>query len=288
MKYAIIGSAGQVGQEFAKLLPGDSLFPLPHHDVDVNDAGAVERALAALDCDVVVNLAAFHNVNGCEEDAVKAFQVNAVGAYNVARAAVQRGCKPVYFSSDYVFGLDAYRRRPYVETDDVGPLNVYGASKVAGEHMVRATTDDHLIVRTSSLFGAVRSRKGWTFPEMMIERARAGQPLRVVKDQYMSPTYTFDLVRAVIALLEAGATGTIHVTSGDGCTWYEFAVATLELAGMDCPIEPVTSDAFPSKARRPSYSRLDSERFSGFGVASLRHWKDALKAYLQEKREAAN
>lgn len=283
MKHAILGASGQVGQEFAKVLPAESLITLTHDDVDVGDEDSVQRCLDGLSCDVIVNLAAFHDVNGCEEDPAKAFRVNTVGAGNVARAAARKRCRVVYLSSDYVFGLERNRNAPYLEGDAIGPLSVYGVSKAAGEQLVQAATDNCLSVRTSSLFGVVRSRKGWTFPEMILQRARKGEPLKVVDDQYMSPTYTLDLVRTVVSLCEKGVTGLVHVTNGDGCTWYEFAVATLKLAGIDYEIEAVGSDAFPSKAQRPVYSRLDSERIESAGVEPPRHWRDALQAYLIEK-----
>ncbi|MBI4718391.1 MAG: dTDP-4-dehydrorhamnose reductase [Planctomycetes bacterium] len=283
LRYAIVGAAGQVGQEFCKCLPAERLTALTRQQIDITDPRSVSDALAGVEYDVLVNLAAFHDVNGCEDDGVKAFQVNGLGAYHLARAASGKRRKVVFFSSDYVFGAQTDRRTPYLERDAVGPINVYGASKVAGEHLVRSACDDHLIVRASSLFGVVTSKKGWTFPEMILRRAKAGEPLRVVHDQYMSPTYTLDLVKAVIALAEAGATGTVHVANGEGCTWYEFAKATLELAGVAHPIEPVRSDAFPAKARRPVYSRMDSERIESFGVPAMRHWRDALAAYLVEK-----
>ena len=283
MRYAVIGAAGQVGQEFAKVLPATGLVPLPRERANVVDPELLAIGLAKVDFDVLVNLAAFHDVNGCETDGLKAFQVNALGAYHAAQEAARRKKKVVFFSSDYVFGLDRDRRTPSRERDAVGPVNVYGASKIAGEELVRAANEQHLIVRASSLFGVVTSKKGWTFPEMIIRRAKAGEPLRVVNDQYMSPTYTLDLVRTVTALIEAGATGTVHLANGGGCTWFEFASAALELAGIEHPIEPVNSDSFPAKAERPSYSSMESERLGDLGVAPLRHWREALKAYLVEK-----
>lgn len=283
MKLAVIGSGGQVGQEFRKVLSPTQWTPLTRADMDITDWTSVDRCLATLGADVVVNLAAFHDVNGCEDDGAKAFGVNALGALHVARAAAARGRKVVYFSSDYVFGEQVKRTDPYLENDPTGPVNVYGASKVAGEQCVRLVTDNHLVIRTSSLFGAVTSKKGWTFPEMILRRARAGEALKVVNDQYMSPTYTLDLVRAVVQLLQAGATGTVHVANSDGCTWYDFARATLDLADVRHPIEPVSSSAFPSRARRPQYSRLDSARLDSLGVTPLRHWREALGAYLEEK-----
>ena len=283
MKLAVIGAAGQVGQEFTKCLEADTFVPLTRDQVNVVDPASVDACIDRIDCDVIINLAAFHDVNGCEDDIEKAFQVNAVGAGNVAQAAARGDRKLVYFSSDYVFGREDNRRTPYLESDLPEPVNIYGVSKVAGEHLVRVATDNHLIVRSSSLFGVVTSKKGWTFPEMILQRAKAGEPLRVVNDQYMSPTYTLDLVREVMALLEAGATGTVHVTNADGCTWYDFAQASLDLAGIEHPIEPVGSDAFPAKARRPSYSCLDSERLESLGVDGLRDWRASLRAYLIEK-----
>ncbi len=284
MRLGIIGAAGQVGQEFLKHCPADNLALWDIEDFDVTDYAAVEKALRSRpDLNAVVNLAAFHNVNQCEEQPSLAYAVNATGAYNVAKAAARLGLKMVFFASDYVFGQDRTRRRPYVESDPVGPLNIYGASKVAGEHLVRAMNPNHLIVRTSSLFGVVTSKKGWTFPEMIVSRAREGQPLKVVTDQIMAPTYTYHLVEKVLELLAKDATGTIHVCNSGECSWHQFAVETLALLNMDYPIAECTSDAFPSPAIRPAYSVMASERMEPLGIAPLPHWKEALKLYLQEK-----
>ena len=279
----VIGSAGQVGQELAKCVSDEHLILLRHEDVDVSDMRALRCALDGRDYDVLVNLAAFHNVNECEDDVDRAFSVNAVGARNVAEVAKAAGKKVVFFSSDYVFGENGRRRTPYIESDQVEPINVYGVSKCAGEQLVRATTPNHLIVRSASLFGVVTSRKGWTFPEMILGRAEQGQPLRVVDDQYMSPTYTFDLASTVVRLLDQDARGTIHITNDGGCTWFDLATATLELAGLPCPVQAVDSSAFPSKARRPIYSVLASKRLESFDVPPVRHWREALHAYLIEK-----
>ncbi len=283
MKLAVIGSAGQVGQEFSKLVDADQLVLLTRDQVDITDSASVEACVEKTDAEVIVNLAAFHDVNGCEDDAQKAFQVNALGAYHVATAAAKHGRKVVFFSSDYVFGQDASRDKPYFENDPVGPLSVYGASKVSGEQLVAVAAADHLVIRASSLFGVTTSKKGWTFPEMIMQRAQSGQPLKVVNDQYMSPTYTKDLVSTVLSLIKANATGIVHVSNADGCTWYDFAKETLKLAGIDYEIEPCGSDAFPSKASRPCYSRLDSERLAKFDVPEPRHWREGLQAYLVEK-----
>jgi dTDP-4-dehydrorhamnose reductase len=283
--YIVIGANGQVGQEFARALASRGPLLLTHDQIEVSDPASVDRCLQGIECSAIINLAAFHNVNACEDDPEQAFSINAIAAARIAHAAHTIGCRVVYFSSDYVFGQNANRDSPYVESDPVAPLNAYAVSKVAGEHMVRAACANHLIVRTSSVFGAVTSRKGSTFPEMILRRARAGEPLRVVDDQFMSPTYAPDLAQTVIALLDAGATGTVHVTNGGACTWHEFACATLRLAGIDVQPEPVSSAAFPSPARRPAYSALASEQLAMWSVLPPRPWQAALEAYLAEKGE---
>jgi dTDP-4-dehydrorhamnose reductase len=288
MRLAIIGAKGQVGQEFGKFLDEDQMIPLDIEDLDVRDPASVGRCLKELQFDVLVNLAAFHNVNECESHPAVAFGVNAAGAKNVASAAKEMGKKVVFFSSDYVFGGEQGRSSPYVETDRPAPLNVYGASKVAGEHLVRAVLPErHLIVRSSSLFGCVTSKKGWTFPELMLGKARVGEDIRVVNDQFMAPTYTHDLVHRVLELIGKNASGTYHVANGGSCSWYEFALATFESAGVEANTTPISSAEFPAKSRRPSYSVLASARLGELGLPPLRHWREALKAYLVEKGEVA-
>lgn len=286
MRFAIIGANGQVGQEFAKHLARDEFIGLDVDELDVRDRESVRACLGPLSFDAVINLAAFHNVNGCEDDPAKAFAVNATGAFNVASVAAEMGKKVAFFSSDYVFGGEPARSTPYVETDIAAPVNIYGASKVAGEHLVRAARpDDHLIIRSSSLYGRVTSAKGWTFPELMLTKARDGDDLKVVNDQFMVPTYTCDLARRVLELFERGATGIFHVVNSGSCSWHDLACATLELAGLGPDVRPVSAAEFSAKAQRPSYSVLSSGRLQEFGLAPLRGWRDALKAYLIEKGE---
>jgi dTDP-4-dehydrorhamnose reductase len=285
MKLALIGGYGQVGQEFQKYISPENLVIFSHEQIEVGDLESVNSALARIDCDVVINLAAFHNTNQCEIEKEKAFLVNSIGAYNVAKISQEMNIKVVYSSTDYVFGLDPKRDKPYVETDVIAPLNIYGASKSAGEMMVRAMNKDHLIIRTSSLYGAVTSKKGWTFPEMIYNKARKGEPLKVVDDQIMSPTYTNELVKTLIEFLRKDASGTIHVAGGGQCSWYEFACETLRLLNIDHEIESVSSSFFPSKAERPKYSVLSSIFFEDFKVDPMSNWKEALKQYLIEKGE---
>lgn len=285
MKLAIIGGYGQVGQEFQKHVPSGDLILLSHDQIEVADEDSVRSCLEGFDFDVVINLAAFHNTNQCEKYKEKAFLVNCIGAHNVARVSHDLNRKVVFFSTDYVFGLDSCRDTPYLESDIVAPVNTYGASKAAGEMMVRTLNKNHLIVRSSGLYGVVTSKKGGTFPEKMYKMAQAGEPVRVVNDQVMSPTYTYELAERTIAFLEKDVTGTIHIAGRGECSWYEFARATLELLGIDYEIEPVSSSVFPSEANRPRYSVLGSMFFEKYRVKPMSFWKEALKKYVFEKRE---
>jgi dTDP-4-dehydrorhamnose reductase len=285
MKLVIIGGKGQVGQEFKKHVSSENLVLLGHEDIEIADYASVMSCLENHEMDAIINLAAFHNTDLCEVDRSKAFLVNAIGAHNVARVAFELKRKVVFFSTDYVFGLDSQRDEPYIESDPVAPLNVYGSSKVAGELLVRASNENHLIIRTSSLYGVVTSKKGWTFPEMIYRKARNAEPLKVVTDKIMSPTYANEMVRATLDFLENDAVGTVHIAGGGQCSWYEFACATLTLLHINVAIEPVSSDAFRTKAQRPAYSVLDSMLFEKYHVKPMKHWQDALEQYLLEKGE---
>jgi len=283
MKILVIGASGQLGQEFFKLRSRHELIPLNHAEVEVEAPESVQARLERHRPEVVVNLAAYNKVDEAEDRPERALGVNALGALHVARAAAQVNAAVVFVSTDYVFGAEEGRQRPYRESDAPGPLGVYGVSKLAGEHLVRVANPRHFIIRTCGLYGVVTSHKGWTFPELMLKKAQAGEKLRVVQDQVLTPTYTLDLVRAIIAVLEKGAPGLYHLTSAGACSWYEFARATLELAGVRAEIEPVSSESFSARARRPAYSVLASERLAALGLEGLRPWREALKAYLVEK-----
>jgi dTDP-4-dehydrorhamnose reductase len=282
MRVVVIGSNGQLGQDLMKVL-GETAIGLTHSDLEVTDAVSVSSAIETLKPEWVINSAAFHNVDGCEADASRAFAVNAVGASNVARAARSTNAGVVFFSSDYVFsGADRERGNPHDENDATQPLNIYGVSKRAGERMVMSNPN-HLVIRTAGLFGTATSRKGWTFPELMVTKGQAGEHLRVVDDQVLSPTFTADLAAKTKELMEAQATGLFHLTNNGECSWYELACQALKIAEIDSSIEPVPTVIPPDKAKRPSYSALTSSRLPEMSFDSLRPWQEALEMYLREK-----
>ena len=283
MKVVVIGSSGQLGQDLVRVF-GQDAVGFTHQDLDVTDEASVSSAIASLRPDWVLNTAAFHRVDDCELDPTSTFAVNAVGALNVARAAADAGSGVVFFSTDYVFGgEERERNHPYVEGDRPQPLSVYGTSKVAGEQVVMQANAWHIVVRSAGLYGTATSRKGWTFPELMLNKARTDGFVRVVTDQVLSPTFTADLALKTKELIEHGATGLFHLTNDGECSWFEFARGAFDLAGVDVKMEPIDSEQFQQRARRPPYSALTTARLETVGLKPMRPWEEALRDYLQTK-----
>ncbi len=283
MRVVVIGSTGQLGQDLLRVF-GDEAVGLTHQDVDVTDEAGVASALGSHRPDWVLNTAAFHRVDDCELDPATSFAVNATGALNVARAAADTGSGVVFYSSDYVFGGEERERdHPYEEGDKTDPLSVYGTTKVAGEQLVAQANERHLVVRSAGLYGTATSRKGWTFPELMINKARSDGVVRVVTDQVLSPTFTADLAQKTKELIEHDATGLFHLTNAGECSWFEFARGAFDIAGVEVEMEPIDSGQLKQRARRPPYSALDSARLEAVGLSPMRPWEEALDDYLNQK-----
>jgi dTDP-4-dehydrorhamnose reductase len=280
-RVAVIGSGGQLGSDLVAVLQSHKAFeviPLTRAQADCTDANAVRKAVLQLHPSIVVNCSAFVRVDECEDQPQQAFAVNALGALHVARACAEANSICVYISTDYVF--DGSKAGAYSESDSTCPVNVYGASKLAGEILVRQTVPHWLIVRAASLFGRTGARgKGGNFVETILAKAKTGEPLRIVNDVRMSPTYTRDAATALVGLVDAGADGIVHLTNAGACTWHEFAKQILDLVGLRVSIDAVSSEEYPTPARRPRNSVLQSERY----LVKLRSWKDALKEYLIDK-----
>jgi dTDP-4-dehydrorhamnose reductase len=280
VKVAVIGPRGQLGSALCEAFRRRAVdcVELDHGRVEVTDPQSVLVALRDARPAAVVNTAAFHKVDACEEDPKRAFEVNALGALHVARACREAGARCVYVSTDYVF--DGAKAEPYREEDLPNPVNVYGASKLAGEHLVVQTCPDALVVRVASLFGGLGSRgKGTNFVLMVLERARRGEALRVVDDVRMSPTYAEDAAAAIVELVAGGASGVFHVVNKGACSWYELAMRVLELAGLRVPVHPVPQEAYPARARRPRNSALSTAKLEARGLR-LPPWEDAVQRYL--------
>ncbi len=275
----VTGAAGMLGTELVPLFRRE--FDVTAADVaefDMRDAAATDAFVAEARPAVVINCAAYTDVDGAESDPEAAFDVNAGGAGNVAAAAERVGARVVQVSTDYVF--DGRGDTPYAETDEPRPLGVYGRSKLAGERKVAEACSDALIVRTAGLYG----HAGPNFIEKMLSLASSGRILRVVDDQVGAPTNVRDLAGAILELIAVEATGVVNATNAGSCSWFEFAREILDVAGhQDIPVEPVTSEEFPRPAPRPGYSVLSLARLVSLTGKEPRSWQDALAEYLAER-----
>lgn len=277
MKALVLGAGGLLGSELMKLLPGSA--GLTHSQLSVTDLAALNAALPEYRPEVVFNCAAYNAVDGAEAQQDGAYQVNAQGAFNVALACAQHDLRLIHFSTNFVFSgtLD----RPYVEADEVGPLGVYGKSKLEGEKLTSMVSARALIIRTAALFGGEGGTTRISFPERILQRATAGERLRVVSDQTVNPTYAADLAAAAIALASSDMYGVVHVVGAGCATWDEFARVTLNHGGLTGQIEAVTTVEFGAAAPRPHNGCLESTR-----TQALRPWPDALKEWIRLRTSA--
>lgn len=286
MKFLVIGSRGQLGTDLLDVLPPDTVG-VDYPELDVRQPGAVRALLQRERPGWVINCAAQTHVDRCEQEPVEAFQVNALGALHVAHAAAEVGARVLFISTDYVFGGDLERLAPYTELDRPAPLGVYAASKLAGEQLTLANQPRGLVVRTAGLYGHAGARgKGGNFVETMLRLGAAGQPVRVVHDQRLCPTSSRAFAERLVAVLAADVAGILHVAAPDSCTWYEFARAIFELAGLRVDLQPIPSSAYPTPARRPSFSALTSIRADHYGLAPCPPWRGMLRDYLVERAVA--
>jgi dTDP-4-dehydrorhamnose reductase len=275
VKALVVGAAGQLGRELVTLLGADVAWAGDRAEIDVTEVNAVASLLDRVRPDVVFNATAYNRVDAAEADPGAAFAVNAVAPHLLARASRLVGALLVHYSTDYVF--DGTSSRPYREDDTPRPLGVYGASKLAGEHLAAAAGGEHLVIRTSGVLGRGGSeQKGGSFVERIVAKARAHERLRVVSDQVFAPTCAADLVQASLGLVRAGARGLFHVTNAGACSWHELACAALAVAGLDASVERISSADLALPARRPACSVLSCEKYLGLGLPPLRPWREAL------------
>ena len=262
IKTLIIGSNGMLGSDLCKAFP--DAVKLTHREIDITDQKQVLESIHEIKPGIVINAAAYTDVDGCEDNRELAFQVNGHGPGNIAEACNKIGAVLVHFSTDYVF--DGCKKE-YVETDIPNPLNVYGQSKLLGEQKIVENMDNYRIIRISWLFGI----HGRNFVETMLKLSSQMDKVKVVNDQFGKPTYTVDLANRVMNIIEFDP-GIYHLTNEGVCSWYEFASAIID------NVVPCTSEEFPRKAKRPKYSILVNTK-----TEPLRHWKAALNDYMKER-----
>ncbi len=275
MKVLVIGAAGQLGHDLMDIFaPDHETTGVDIGEVDITDPDSVAGVVSSAAPDVVINAAAFTDVDGCESKREAAWAVNADGAGNTAAACAAAGAALVHVSTDYVF--DGRKGSPYREDDPTSPLGEYGKSKLAGERAVQEALERHLIVRTAWLFGTA----GHNFVKTMLRLGRERDRLQVVDDQTGSPTYSGHLARALKQLVETrlDRPGIYHMTNDGHCTWYRFAAEIFRLAGIEVELSPTTTEAFGSPAPRPAYSVLANTRAPDI---RLPHWREGLLECLQ-------
>jgi dTDP-4-dehydrorhamnose reductase len=285
VKILITGADGQLGTDLCIALKGHDLARLTIRDGDIADLDFISGQALKHWPDVIINTASFVRVDDCEDQRELAFRVNSLGAKNVALAAQEIHAKLVHISTDYVFGGEAAPRHiPYLEADEPAPCNAYGASKQEGDSHVRRACKNHVIVRSSALFGVAGAMgKGGNFVETILKLAKERPELRVVNDQVFSPTYTRDLADKIGQIIETDFSGIMHVTNSGICSWYEFTMEILKQAGLKTPVVPITSAQLSQKAKRPGYSVLGHGELQRLGMDDLRPWQEALSDYLRCK-----
>jgi len=273
----VIGANGMLGHDLMELIKGD-VRGVDIDDIDITSINSVRRTLLTLRPTVIINAAAYTDVDGCESRPELAMNVNGEGVDNLAAVSEEIGAKLVQISTDYVF--DGGKGSPYLEDDTVNPLSVYGESKLLGENHARRLAD-HLIVRTQWLYGL----SGKNFVETMLSLAEEKKELSVVDDQIGSPTWTVDLSIAVKSLLENGCRGTYHAANAGHCSWNEFARAVFAEAGLHIKVNPLTTKELGRAATRPLYSTLECARLFRDTGLRLQPWRDALHNYMKVRKK---
>ena len=287
MKILITGHLGQLATDLKVVFAQHNLVLTEFEDLPLQDGPRVLDFVKLHAPDLILNCAAYNRVDDAEDCPEPAFAANTFAPRNIALAARACNATLVHFSTDYVFDGPASRTSPYTEDDTPCPRSVYGISKLAGELMVQSTWHKSFILRVCGLYGYAGSRdKGSNFVETMIALARQGKPLKVVADQFLTPTSTVDIARALPALLASERYGLYHLTNAGHCSWFEFAQAIFQLAAIPADLTPVDTAAFPTKARRPAFSVLDSRNLRSIGLPPLPPWRESLQQYLNGR--AAN
>jgi len=280
MRVVVTGAEGQLGQDVVLELTRKKheAIGTDREKLDITKEADVFAFIGEVKPDVILHCAAYTNVDAAEENEELAYQINALGTEYLAKAAQQIGAKMLYVSTDYVFNGTA--TEPYEVDQQTKPLGAYGRTKLAGEELLQKNLKEFFIVRTAWVFGV----HGHNFVKTMIRLGEERGEVGVVHDQVGSPTYTVDLAKFMVELMETEQYGIYHATNSGVCSWYEFAVEIFKQAGMNVTVNPLTSDQFPRPAARPEYSVLSKKKIEEKGLIPLRDWKEALSAYLDESK----
>ena len=278
MKVFVTGVKGQLGYDVVNELEkrGLEAIGVDIQEMDITDADSVNQVIGAAAPDAVIHCAAYTAVDAAEDNVEICRKVNADGTQNIANMCRKLDIPMIYISTDYVF--DGQGERPWLPEDERAPLNVYGQTKYEGELAVQNTLDKYFIVRIAWVFGV----NGKNFIKTMLNLGKTRDHLTVMNDQFGSPTYTYDLARLLVDMIQTDKYGIYHATNEGICTWYEFACEIFRQAGITVDVTPVSADQYPAKAKRPSNSRMSKDKLEENGFERLPSWQDALGRYLKE------
>ena len=282
MKVLVTGVKGQLGYDVVRELQsrGHEAIGVDIEEMDITDETAVSRVMEETAPEAVIHCSAFTAVDRAEEEQELCYKVNVEGTENIAKMCQKLGCKMLYLSTDYIFSGEGHR--PWEPEDTPSPLNAYGQSKYQGEVALRQYVDKYFIVRISWVFGI----NGNNFIKTMLRLGKENGAVKVVDDQIGSPTYTFDLAKLLVDMIETEQYGAYHVTNEGICSWYEFAKEIFQEANMkEVTVIPVSSEEFPVKAKRPKNSRMSKEKLVQNGFSLLPSWQDAVKRYIKELKK---
>ncbi len=284
----VLGSLGQLGSELVREFQarGHSVSGYDRAEVDITDEAQVEQVIARIRPELVINAAAYNQVDVAEREPQAAFLVNALAVRHLAVTCRQWDIRLVHYSTDYVF--DGRAGRPYTEEDPTHPLGAYAVSKLAGELYAQAYLEAPLIIRTSGVFGpAGRHTARGNFIELMLRLAAEDRPIRVVEDHFASPTYAPALAARTADLVERGASGIFHLGGGTAISWFDYAAMIFRLAGIAARLQPTNEREYRTAARRPKYSALSNRKAEAFGIAPMPPLEEAVREYL-DRREKMN
>ena len=286
-KVIVFGGGGQLGVELCREFERRNwtVVRFDRQALDITNPLKVEDAVANADPQVVVNAAAYNQVDIAEKEAVIAFQTNALAVRNLAMACRQADARLVHYSTDYVF--DGTKGTAYVETDQTHPLGAYAVSKLAGELYAQAYLRDPLIIRTSGVFGpgGMFTPRG-NFVEVMLRMAKANHPIRVVHDHVASPTYAPAMAERTVDMVERKMSGVYHLGGGEAISWYDYAKLIFELAGLAPALQATDEREYRTAARRPKFSALSNKKLEGDGIKPMPKFRDAVRAYLEAREHA--
>jgi dTDP-4-dehydrorhamnose reductase len=278
----VIGANGQLGSEICRQFAERyDVIGLTHEQIEISDIDHMHQALQSFKPDIVINTAAYHHIPDCEKNPELAFKVNTIGVLNLVTLANDWKYILIHFSTDYVF--DGTKNSPYTEHDTPNPLNIYALSKLNGELIIKNNCEKYFIIRISGLYGKVPCRaKGGNFIHTMIKAAKEKEIVKVVNDEVLSPTCVNDITRNLPSLIRTDAFGLYHCVSQGGCSWYDFATVIFSQLHLKTPLQPCSSDQFPTAVKRPRYSVLENYNLKKLNIDYMSHWKDALIKFLSE------